>query len=287
MIISKFPILLISSTTLLISSCAGPETYQDKMERFKARTGENILVPGIKVSNINFLSETKSGRAPASTTTSDSSMTNKKLYFLSLYAQYETFKSITGNDTAPEINLCPSFHTGLLTYKEKKSSTMAMTTPQFTYQLDQIRNETYLNTHPELFLPVSKDSTSPKVVDLIQNKNSSEMKTIVQEAVNLHIAKTYKELQELCSYGTSSNYYIFENLTTHLKTNRFSATNENMNILLKTTLFSNRALITSFSRKTGRSIASVVSKTPYSDEVATRLNVKWSNEYFTHIQSSN
>jgi hypothetical protein len=65
-----------------------------------------------------------------------------------------------------------------------------------------------------------------------------------------------------------------------------------MNTLLKTTLFSNMALMTSLEKQNrsslGRSIASIEEekKIPYSNEVMARLNVNWANQYFDYIKKS-
>jgi hypothetical protein len=61
-----------------------------------------------------------------------------------------------------------------------------------------------------------------------------------------------------------------------------------MNILLKTTLFSNRAIITSINKPstTGRTIASEKSKIPFTDEVVARFNAQWANDYFNFIKET-
>jgi hypothetical protein len=155
-------------------------------------------------------------------------------------------------------------------------------------------DEKYVSSHPELYLPVSKEGTTPRVIDVINSMKDgatdSAITEVMQNAINIHLSKTYTELRELCDFGSSNNYYIYENLTTHVKNNKFSATTDNMNILLKTTIFSNRALLTSLSKdkpiQIGRSIASEKRPFPYSDEVIARLNVPWANDYFKFIKET-
>lgn len=291
----KISHLAISLSPILLIACSGIESYQKKMERYQARTGENILVPEIKAANIPF-QPAKQTRFPSSKSVAvtDSSMTNKKLYFLSLYAQYESLKSVSNNTTAPAISLCPSFHTGLVTYQEKHPTTHEVTSQKkFSYNKSDLSNDAYVAAHPELYLPVSKDGVTPKVIDLLSKSKDqlpeSSIHEIVQNAVNLHLAKTYTELRELCDYGTSSNYYIYENLITHIKNEKFAPSAANMNILLKTTLFSNRAIITSINKPAGtggRAIASERSKVPFTDEVVSRFNAQWTNEYFNFIKET-
>jgi hypothetical protein len=281
----------ITFSALLIVACAGTETYEAKMARYKARTGENILVPEIKSANLQF-NNPKSSRFPASLASSETSMTNKKLYFLSLYTQYESLKKISNNTTAPTLSICPSFHTGLVTYQEQHSSFENGAERKFSYKQTEMLNEQYVNTHPELYLPVTKEGTNPKVIDiLLSNKDKmaeSAIHELMQNALNIHLTKTYTELRELCDYGTSSNYYIYENLITHIKSTKFDPSVANMNTLLKTTLFSNRAIITSLSKDKkpqGRSIASEGLKIPFSEEVVARMKVPWVNDYFNYIQT--
>lgn len=285
----------ISGSILLVASCSGIESFQKKMERYSARSTDAITVPEIKAPNISFSPITaKSKRGPASIVQSSEAITNKKLYFLSLYAQYESLKNITNNSNASSLSLCPSFHTGLVTYQEKHQAPVPSFEKKYSYDQAELNNEKYINNHPELFLPVEKAGVTPRVIDIYRGMkgqiSSSAASEIMQNAVNIHLAKTYTELRELCDYGASSNYYIYENLITHIKNTSFKASTDNMNILLKTTLFSNRALITSLGKdkpvSTGRSIASEKSNVPYTEDVVARLNVPWSNEYYSFLKNT-
>jgi hypothetical protein len=303
---------LIILATLALASCAGPESYQDKMSRYNPQNSGKNQVPEIRTANFKFAqAETKiKGRGPASVGTEtkpnieadkEGNPTNKKLYFLSLYTEYETLKNYSTEFVGPEISICPNFHTSLLNHKEKRSETpkTAYLSKKFTYDSARLSEEGYVSAHPELLLPLSKDSVTPKVVDVI--KSSKETMTdfaineLVHKALDIHLAKTYSEVRELCEYGVSDNYYIYENLITHIKSNKFEADSNNMNTLLKTTLFSNMALMTSLEKyqpapaRSGRSIASVSDegkKGPYVNEVMARLNVTWANQYFDYIKES-
>ena len=108
----------------LLASCAGPENYQQKMARYTPKVIGNNQVPEIRIADFKFASETSKvkGRAPASVVPvaekneveKDGNPTNKKLYFLSLYSQYETLKNYSAEFSGPNINICPNFHTSLL-----------------------------------------------------------------------------------------------------------------------------------------------------------------------------
>lgn len=289
----------ITLTAILASSCATGENYQSKMDRYSPRTAEKNIVPDINAKYFSF-KEAKT-RAPAqesklngSQSEGEISFTNKKLYFLTMLDQYETLKSLVPNTNAPSISLCPNFHTGLLNHNEKFGKKSTAGQFQYNYSMSEIGKDEYVDQHPELYLPLTKESKTPRIVDIARNKkelSKEELSSMVTEAVNIHLSKTYYELNELCEYGTSDNYYIYENMITHTKTNSFKPSNANLNVLLKTTVFSNLALINSISRQvpktSGRSIASVkpTSENTYSQELFGKMNAVWAKDYFTTLKN--
>ena len=301
---------LISSACLLtLISCAGTESYQAKMMRYKPQTIGNNSVPEISTSGFQLSTIAPTGRMPASAsnkstdenqTNEELNLSNKKLYFLSLYGQYETLNKYTGTFKAPKVNICPSFHTSLLEHNDKKGTNVEVNESKnlsrtYTYDMNKLNDPQYVASNPELLLPVVKDEVNPKVIDKFRSEGKSlspfKMNEIVQSALDIHLTKTYSEIRQLCEFGVSDNYYIYENLITHIKSNSFLPAEKNLNTLLKTTLFSNLAIVTSIQKnqkEVGRSIASVESnnskkKSPYSSEVMTRLNVEWAQEYFEYI----
>jgi hypothetical protein len=306
------PLVLAGVTcTLLLSSCAGPESYQQKMARYEPKAISKNQVPDIKTADFKFQATKnisgKASRFPASAPenpnldaeTKESNPTNKKLYFLTLYSEYESIKNYSQEFTGPTVSICPNFHTSLLRHNDKVANNPKKSpiTKKFSYDATKFSDEMYVASRPELLLPLSKDEVTPKVIDVI--KSSSQpmsdfaVNELVHKALDIHLAKTYSEIRELCEYGVSDNYYIYENLITHIKNNKFDADNKNMNTLLKTTIFSNIALMTSLDKHTasapGRAIASIAGdekKNSYATEVMARLNVTWANQYFDYIKSS-
>lgn len=301
-----FVISTLTLTTLV--SCAGPETFEQKMERYTPKNLGHNQVPEFKAEGFQFKSA--KSRMPASTETSTSvekslsaeaTLSNKKLYFLTLFGQYETMKKYAGDFDAPSINICPQFHTSLLEHKGKRSKTFGFpvtqkNTKKFTYDVARLSDSDYVGKRPELSLPVSKNEVNPKVVDILRSEAKEltdfKMNEYVHKALDIHLAKTYSEIRELCEYGVSDNYYIYENLITHIKNTSFPPAEKSMDTLLKTTIFSNIALVTSLEKKEAtpmRSIASVETKgkdqnVSYSNEVMTRLNVEWAREYFESLK---
>jgi hypothetical protein len=306
--------LIVCTLTLAsLVSCAGPENYTNKISQYTPKVVGRNQVPDLKTDGFQF-TEKKLGRGPASAggntpvsietpVENDNSLSNKKLYFLTLFGQYEIMKKYAQDFAAPNVNICPNFHTSLLEHNGRKPTAVKAFSgrddKKFIYDIAKLNDADYVGARAELSLPLSKDEVTPKVVDILRsdkNMTDFKMNELVHQAIDIHLSKTYSEIRELCEFGVSDNYYIYENLITHIKNSEFKAASTNMNTLLKTTLFSNLALVTTLEKKIAtpsRGIASFdgggKSKdftAPYTNEVMTRLNVEWAKEYFDHLKTS-
>lgn len=285
-------------TSLLgvVSSCSSTwrqsESIDDKMSRYKSHDYSPNIVPDYIAINRGF-----SSRTPASTRNKkvDRGLTthsNKRLYFLSLYTQYNDLQKYSTTQSTPQINYCPSFHTSFVDHKEKYQVSMARSS---AYKLSpkvhsKLSDDNFIAFYPELSLPVSEKSSRPRVIDLLRQSdfNMKEANQVVSKAINLHLKKTYNEITELCETGSSSNYYTYENLMTHIRRKGPLRPNKKgTKTLLKTTVFSNLSLIKSLDAAQGatRGLASAVERSPYQDELADRLNIRWSKNYFKAIKN--
>lgn len=281
--------ITLSLAALVLASCGSnykrPESIEDKMARFEDRRPYTNQVPLFKVTKY----ETSAHRGPAQVShnrTNDQAtkFTNKRLYFLSLYDQYAQLSRYSDKRSAPSINICPNFHTSLSDFKQKNSYNTHEVSIKTNYTNF---DENYMaENSPELLLPMTTDSQTPRVVDILNSKGNNESAgSLIDKAIGIHLAKTYGELIELCETGSSSNYYIYENLLTESKRRDILSRDEKgLNILLKTTVFSNMALLKSLESKTektaSRGIASTPEKSIVNDELFRRLNVKWSQNFF-------
>ncbi len=300
---SKLAILTICTT---LASCAGnyqrPESFESKMARFKSKSADINRVPDFQVSSTASF-KAKRTRGPASVSKKlkkdlYTEHTNKKLYFLTLFTQYHNLSKFSGSDTVQSLNVCPSFHSILVDHKDKfeaegyQANQKVKINYNAVYKPEVLSDASKLSSYPELMLPVTKDSLHPNVSELISSNKTIGAKEAVEKAVNIHLEKTLDELAELCDSGASSNYYIYENLITHIKKQGFRPNQNNMKVLLKTSIFSNRALIKSFeksaSKSRGRTIASIGSspKEFYTETMTNRLGVEWSETYFDSMTSN-
>lgn len=296
---SKVTIIGISAALL---GCAGsykrPESIESKMERFKSKSAQINKVPDFQVlSDVSFK---RTRRGPASTAKKkdmQTEHTNKKLYFLTLLSQYNNLSKYSSAQAVPAVNICPSFHSILVDHKEKfeaegfKKNTKVNLDFKSIYSSEVYQNPKQLSYYPELMLPVTKEEVHPTVAEYMTSNNTANASQVMGNAINVHIGKTYDELKELCDTGASNNYYIYENLITHVKSQGFRANATNMKTLLKTSIFTNVALIKSFEKTAkksrGRGLASVnTTKDSYTDAVVDRLGVEWSETYFDTMTSN-
>ncbi len=281
----KNQVLILAGAATLLASCSSyhrMESVDDKMSRYHSKRETANPVPQVATVDTKF----SASRGPAAYDMKPkTNYTNKQIYFMTLYSQYEELGKYSAAMT-PQIKSCPGNHTAWLNYKNKfkKPNTSKKLTVMFDKDSGNW-NEDYLALYPELSLPVSIDAPTPTVADMIKGGEHVNPKNVLSHALDIHLAKTYKELKQLCEYGMSDNYYAFENLISDVKKDkRFTASTENMKLLLKTTLFTNMSLIKSFEgKKKGRSIASHKEDT-LSEEVMIRLKAPWAKDYFKKMQ---
>ncbi len=296
----KLTIYAVSAT---LFGCAGsykrPESFESKMARYKSQSAEINKVPDMQVlSNASFKKPAR--RGPASTGKKKDlhlEHTNKKLYFLTLLTQYSELSKYSSAEVVPTINICPSFHSILVDHNDKfeaegyAKATRVKLSFDKKYSPNVYKNHEEFSKYPELMLPVSKEDVHPTVAEYLSSNSDANSKEVLSNAIEIHLSKTHDELKELCDTGSSNNYYIYENLITHINKQGFRPGPENMKTLLKTSVFTNVALIKSFTnsqkRRRGRGIASSsISEDSYTDAMVNRLGVEWSNSYFDSMTSN-
>lgn len=282
---------------ILLASCASrfhdPESISSKMARYQSKNLNENLVPRIYVKQTEISKYSTTTRTPASTEESKLPQSNKKFYFLALLGQYYEMASyLPKNIKKQEINFCPHFHSLLVDY-EKSPTNNNKTTRLLSLNVS-FENIKDLDTfkYPELNLPISETELTPTIVDVLKNneeyKKYKSAKELITHAMRIHTNKTFKELKTLCEYGNSPNYYHYENLLGHIqrKGESFNAHSDSIQILLKSTLFSNLTLINSFessgettSGRVPASASNTVHQNQYSLELLQRFNAPWAVNY--------
>lgn len=299
-----------SSLTALVVSfgCASnyqqPESFEEKMARFQARNlGVNTVNP-VTVATIPFAEQAVRGPAslveqePATVSPLENRIrrsSNRNLYFLGLYNQYLQFKSFIPQVAHQDISFCPAFHSSFITAKkfERPTGQVYHYSPSSLLSAQTLQDSQVTSLYPELTLSMRKESSSPRVIDYLQGKsqhwvNSHQFQQDYQNAVNqalqVQVAKIHYELEELCEYGQSDNYYVFENLVTHSSRTDFNPNSENMQALLKTGPFANMAILSSLKAQATQVNQHQVIAGHYVDrELKKRVQASWAKNYFVNL----
>lgn len=296
-----FPFYSLTAVIVLASSCAGhyrqSESVADKMKRFESRAKAYNIIPQIPLLKVpgpvlakGFSTSKKANRAPASVAPTPKEslevqgLSNKRLYFQALLAQYNELQHYTTVSTA-SVTQCPHFHSLVLNQGEKSLQEKSVL-PLNQYQNLSLTESQPLEAYPELALPLTTEGESPTVWEVAttqEQKSPQDLEKITQQAINIHVSKIYQEIHELCDSGSSDNYYIFENLITHVKTHGpFNPDIKGMEILMRTGLFVNTALIESLSRhRQGSKVVARNLPPATFGEVLGRLEVPWAWNYFS------
>ncbi len=250
-------VITIFFTSSILFSCAEYDLTK--------KTGNQNLSPTIPFSTISLKSRSlQNKKQPFHKNRKLIRYSNKKIYFLTLYSQYLELKSFS-KITFPKISICPNFNSCIY---NKNIELPLRKLPSYS--------SIKLNTNfPILHLPIDNDSI-PKVHNIISNNSTPN--DLMQKAFDNHVLNIHNELKKLCEYGTSNDYYIFENIIAYSQNKKIKASH-----LFKTILFSNMTLLNSLKsnynhsqiKKSNRSIASISNnnRDDYLTEVFIRLNL--------------
>ncbi len=285
-------IFIIFSLLTVVISCAsynGPESIDEKMSRYQARNKNQPTTPDMPIFHHKYIS-----RAISSVSANESIVlekySNKRIYFLTLLHQYNQARSIL-NIESPKVGICPNFHTSMINNSiGLNSSVKDKAVVDYGYiPFASYSKKEYYTTHPEMHLPLSHSGQHPSIVDSVVSSKEvkPDINKLVTTAYKVHLEKNYQELRTLCQNGQSRNYYVFENLITYIKSHRnFSKSAFGMKSLLKTTIFSNIALMHAFKSMIpkGRSIASNSKEySTFEEEIFSRLDATWTKDYFREM----
>ena len=166
------------------------------------------------------------------------SLSNRQLYFLTIYKQYQNFGTILGKSAS--VNSCPSFHGVLLDNESITKANYAMYTSNI--DLSKVENHPSLVTsYPIMAIPYSD---SEDLYSRLENKGYEKDDIYLSEALNNYYRLQEKEVEVLCDKGVSPGYYIYENLVTYFKQDAsFHSTKEGLKALLKVPVLANMLIL--------------------------------------------
>jgi hypothetical protein len=246
------------------------------MSRYKSQHTNQNPVPAIKLWKVTKTSPKKIKRKLKVT---KDKVNQKTLYFTALYNQHNEFKSYLIDKEKATLNHCPSFHNTFLKIKKPYSSS------NDTKLISKTRATRLSADSPLYSLPLDNMSNTLKAVIT----TSINHQQVITKAIEAHTSRTLLELKEFCNTGTSQNYYNFANVITHVQTNKTSFHREkdkSMKSLLKTTIYSNLAILKNLDQVTikGRMPASSrKNKKVTTQEVNNILETNWTTSYFDSL----
>ena len=202
---------------------------------------------------------------------------NKQLYFYSINHQLHKIAEILKIKKVTTADRCPYFHSinksvvanykkSLIDEKNKMPSNKryhkATQQPAF---------------FPELHLPITEKRSGKTVFDQAKQETTNyDYKGNLEKALLVHLKKTQKEVIELCDTGSSSNYYVYENLVTLASKQPLVPNKKNLDTVLKISIFTNQFLINSIEEK---------KRTPLIDPALSRIGSSWFSNYVSTIIS--
>ena len=273
----KFLSIKILFLLLALSACSNyhyrsPESISDKIARYRAsRSYDYNAIPNTKELKVYR----KNRRSLASSQKKfKSKYSSRGLYFLVFLSQYEMLKDYLNNQELPDIKSCPQFHSILLTYRNKKNKFSSS-----ERKIGHLKKE-YKNffNYPELLLSTVQEEEAPTIADLLQNKtdllkNKEKVRSLISNALKIHTFKMYKELEVLCDHGRSINYDNYKNLLAYIQRqgSRFSPSQKNTKVLLRSSVFFNKILMDSLSVHQ--------TKSQYFDHLTNQFSLEWIKDY--------
>lgn len=273
---SKKLSLLLSISTLV--SCSSTNFVKDLkgVKRVKISQAE-YLRPQFFIDEVakeKLLVKKNIQRGPASAE-STLNLSNRELYFLTLYKQYKTMASIV--NYKDDINSCPSFHNVLL--ENKKLVTVNSNKYSTDIDLQAVSSDSnYSKFYPVLALPSGKS-------DLYSQMSSNNWKNTdqqVEKALNHYLDIEKKELKQLCDRGVSGGYYIFENLVTYFgQDEKFHATQKGVEAFSKVPVIANMMILNNLT-----TADKYASESKLDHILFTRTKTFWFKNYINHLDSN-
>ncbi len=273
----------------LLSSCASnyrpPESFGEKMERYSSKTKQQNLVPKTFAMDINYNSLK---RRPASEDVAKKMMgyTNSSLYFLSLFTQFKQIQKLSQKQ-AGTLKHCPHFHGEFLQIEKNH---LPLVEGKIDYSLldkNLLYDENFLAKNPAFLLPTAQAENASTVRDKLDGTDFTKMNQIIEDALLVQQIKVLNELEELCEDGVSDNFYAYQNLITHINTQKnMVPSKKNIETLLKISLFYNMTLIESLKNNakiSKRSISSIKEEDAIDNQVLYRMNANWADDYMRNI----
>jgi len=201
-------------------------------------------------------------------------LNNKQLYFQTLNTQMHKMGDILNKKIIND--RCPHFHSINLSVLQKLRINILeerKDLPENTHYANALKRPAF---YPELHLPIKKTKEVKTIFDLAKNSSKFDYQENVREALTMHLDRTKKEIYELCETGSSANYFIYENLNSLTSSTPMNPQKENLETILKVSIFANDFLLSSLYQTTETETISVA---------LDRIGSRWFQRYVATIIS--
>lgn len=206
----------------------------------------------------------------------DEKLTNRHLYFLSLYGQQKKLEMLLGKKSA--VNSCPSFHQVLLENEEVKNSSAVSLTTDVSLGEHLLEGD-FVAFYPVLAVPYSEEKDL--YTKMVEN-NWSNTNYHLKKGLEHYYSLAQKELDQLCDTGVSDGYYIFENLVTYFKEEqKLGQSLNSLKALLKVPVLANIMIIDNL--KNPNFDHSILSNFEFS--LLERSNITWFTGYLDQLNT--
>ena len=199
-------------------------------------------------------------------------LNNKQLYFVTLNTQMHQMGDLLGKNIVN--NRCPHFHGLNLKVLRNNKITLLddkKELPTNSHYINALKRPAFF---PELHLPLKVNQSKKTIFDLAKEKVNFNYQQNIKHALSLHLDRTKKEVYELCETGSSANYYIYENLNSLSNDQPLHPKKENLETILKVSIFTNDFLINSLNKTV---------KTENISAALDRVGSRWFQQYIQTI----
>jgi hypothetical protein len=258
--------ILTISTLTLLASCGSYQLKSiDGVERVSINQ-DRYVKPQFYVKKFK---PTKTSRSIASAQVG-LDISNKKAYFLSLYKQHAQFAQLANIDQ--QINSCPQFHNDLLTYKDELSNRkVSKANLDFS---EVLIDKSKITSYPVLSLPYRNTDLYSYISD---NNKWDQSETIALSAIKSYAQSMRKEIETMCEFGNSNDYYIFENMISYYRNNLdFIYSFQALPSVLKVSPIANIFLLESLQSKSEK--VSI-----FEDRLMAKMNIPWFKNYLYEV----
>lgn len=241
---------------------------------------KNYERPQFYVEDFEFSKTSRSiaSAAPIDNQEITDDLSNRQVYFLTVYKQYKTMAKI--RSTKDHIRSCPSFHNVILENRKSLDEYQEIYTLKQDLSILK-QNKEKIAKFPVVAMPYSKrqDLFSALVSNEFEDSSSQ-----LEVAFDNYFVSQKKEIEELCDKGVSPGYYTFENLVSYFRNAPdFHRTTKGLKALLKVPVISNMIILDNLMEKDKNYFSSGVSR--FENDLLERSNISWFKQYREKLNS--